>query len=230
VNFIQLAQAVKRESGLSGGGPVAYATATGDDARIFQWVNWAHRDICLMHESWLFRRGTALAETSTQTLPHDLASPGFGLPDFAQWKSENNEYRPSAWRVADGQASEQELKFLTWDEFRKLFVLGTHTSGGLQYWSVDPAGLMYVGPTPDAAHKVRADYIKDVVDMAADADVPVLPTRFHNLIVWRALAEYGGFDAAGEVFQRADKNYNMGLSALLQSQLPKRWISARPLA
>lgn len=230
MNLLQLAQAVKRESGLSGGGPASVVTATGDDARIFQWVNWAHRDICLMHESWLFRRGSGLAETAAMTLPHDLASPGFGLSDFADWKPANGEYKPSAWRVTDGQQNEQALTFLTWDEFRKMFVLGVHTAGPVQYWSIDPSGLLHVGPTPDAAHKVRADYIKDVVDMTVDTDTPMIPTRFHNLIVWRALAEYGGFDAASEVFTRADRNYAMGMSALLQAQLPMRFISARPLA
>jgi predicted acylesterase/phospholipase RssA len=48
--------------------------------------------------------------------------------------------------------------------------------------------------------------------------------------VWRALIEYGGFDAAGEVVQRAERNYSTNLPALLQAQLPARWISARPLA
>ena len=64
----------------------------------------------------------------------------------------------------------------------------------------------------------------------ADTDTPAMPTRFHSLIVWRALTEYGGYDAASEVFQRADRNYTMAMPALLQSQLPQRWIAARGLA
>ena len=82
MNFLQLAQAVKRESGLSGGGPLSVVTATGDDARIFQWVNWAWRDIALMHESWLFRRASAQGETSAMTMAHDYGAPGFALTDF----------------------------------------------------------------------------------------------------------------------------------------------------
>lgn len=230
MNLLQLAQAVKRESGLSGGGPASVVTAAGDDARIFQWVNWAHRDICLMHESWLFRRGSAIGETATMSMPHDLASPGFGLSDFADWKPESKEYKPSTWRVADGQQAEMPLTFLAWDEFRARFVQGVHNAGPVQFWSTDPSGVLMVAPTPDLAHKVRADYVKDVVDMTTDTSTPMFPARFHNLIVWRALTEYGGFDAAGEVVQRANANYATGLSALLQAQLPQRWISARPLA
>lgn len=230
MNLLQLSQAVKRESGLSGGGPASVVTATGDDARIFQWVNWAWRDIQLLHESWLWRRGEALGETSVSTLPHDLAAPGFALSDFGAWMSESQGYRPSAYRVADGQGQEQAIRFLSWDQFRARFVAGTHNPGLVQFWTVAPSGLMHVGPTPDAAHMVRASYIKDVADMTLDTDVPAMPSRFHSLIVWRALIEYGGFDAAGEVVQRAERNYQGMMPSLLQDQLPQRFIAARPLA
>ena len=100
----------------------------------------------------------------------------------------------------------------------------------MRFWSVDPSGDLLVAPTPDSAHKVRASYIRDVVDMTADADEPAMPQRFHMMIVWRALREYGGFDAASEVVQRADQNYNMLMSALTQSQLPAPGFCARPLA
>ena len=230
MNYLQLTQALKRETGLSGGGPASVVTATGDDARLFNWINWAWRDIQLMHESWLWRRGAALGQYATMEAASSLIAPGFGLSDFADWKPESTEYKPSAWRVTDGQQAEMPLKFLTWDEFRSRFVAGVHSAGGLQFWSINPSGQMWVGPTPDSAHMIRADYIKDVQDLTADTDIPQMPTRFHNLIVWRALIEYGGYDAASEVFQRADRNYAMGMPALLQAQLPTRWIAARPLA
>ena len=230
MNFLQLAQAVKRESGLSGGGPLSVVTATGDDARIFQWVNWAWRDIALMHESWQFRRASAQGETSAMTMAHDYGAPGFALTDFGSWKAEGLDYKVTAYRTTDGAQAERPLRHLPWDQFRARFVVGAHDPGPLTFWSTDPAGVLMVGPTPDAPHMVRADYIRDVVDMAADSDVPGLPARFHMLIVWRALSEYGGFDAAGEVFQRASGNYNSLLSALHQSQLPGIRFTARPLA
>jgi hypothetical protein len=93
MNYLQIAQAVKRESGLSGGGPSSIASALGDDARIFQWVNWAARDITLAREDWRWRRGAAtLASTSNQT----NTATDFGLTDFASWKDSAGLYKPSA--------------------------------------------------------------------------------------------------------------------------------------
>lgn len=230
MNFLQLAQAAKRESGLSGGAPASFDTATGDNARFFHWVNWAWRDIALMHESWFFRRGEALGETSAMVMSPTASAPGFALTDWATWKPHADDYRPSAWRVADGQTTEHELHYLPYDTFRRRFIVGAHTPGSVQVWSVDPSGNLLLAPTPDSAHQVRASYIRDVVDMSADADEPAMPARFHMLIVWRALREYGGYDAASEVFQRADQNYSTGMSALTQSQLPAPGFVKRPLA
>ena len=230
MNFLQLAQAVKRESGLSGSGPLSVVTATGDDARIFQWVNWAWRDIALLHEGWLFRRASAQGLTSAMFMPHDQGLPGFSLSDFGSWKLPDPEYRVYAYAQDDGVQAERPLRFMGWDSFRARFVVGAQIPGPLAFWSVNPAGVLSVGPMPDRPHVVRADYIRDVLDMTADQDVPPLPARFHMVLVWRALSEYAGFDAASEVFQRASGNLASQLSALRQAQLPRIGFGARPLA
>lgn len=233
MDLLALARAAKRESGLTSSAtdPAAFATATGDDLRFFHWVAWAWRDIDLMHESWAWRRASATATTSgSRTLgPTDVA-PGFALTDFGSWLAATREYQPSAYKVSAGQIAENPLTWLDYDRFRQMFTVGTHTAAPLVYWSIAPNGDFLVGPTPDEAHVVRADYVKDHVALAADADVPTLPSRFHMIIVWRALREYGGFDAASEVWQRADGNYRSMLPALSQAQLPKMRWGGRPLA
>jgi hypothetical protein len=226
MNFLQLTQTVKRESGLSGIPPAAYTSASGDDARLFNWINWAARDITLQREDWRWRRAMATGTTSDQV---NLAA-AFGLTNFANWKAGTRFYKPSAYRVSDGADSEHELLWMDYDEFRKQFYIGPQAAGSAQYWSISPSDELLLGPAPDTAHFVRADYIKGYVDMAADADVPALPTRFHILIVWRALMEYGGYDAASEVYQRAERNYTATWTQLVQSQLEAPSILSKALA
>lgn len=226
MNFLQIAQAVKRESGLSGELPSVTAT-TGDDRRIANWVNWAARDITLMREDWRFRRGSAtLASTLSQSNP----AASFSLTDFASWKPATRFYKPTSYRLADTASTEGALVWLDYDAFRATYFVGTQTPGRAQHWSVAPDESFLIGPTPDTEHFIRADYVKDYIDMSADADIPVIPTRFHMLIVWRALMEYGGFDAAGEVFQRAQANYLAMWPQLVQSQIETPGFAARSLA
>lgn len=226
MNFLQLTQTVKRESGLSGVVPAAYASASGDDARLFMWVNWAARDITLQREDWRWRRGALTTTTSAQVNPATT----LGLTDFANWKDASRFYKPSAYRVSDGAGSEHELQWLDYDQFRKQFVIGAQVTSPVQYWSISPSDELLLGPAPDSAHFIRADYVKDYTDMAADTDVPSLPARFHMLIVWRALMEYGGYDAASEVYQRAERNYTATWTQLVQSQLEAPRIMSKALA
>lgn len=229
--LLTMARAVKRESGLGAGGsdPASFATATGDDLRFFHWIIAAWRDIDLMHEAWSWRRGTGTAVTNGTRVLSPTAD--FGLADHASWLTPTREYRPSAYKTADGAVAETFLTWLPYDDFRSRYIVGTHTASGLAHWSIDPStNAMLVGPTPDAQHTVRADYIKDHVALAADADVPALPSRFHSLIEWRALKEYAGFDAASEVWQRAEANYRSLFPALSQACLPRMRWGGRPLA
>lgn len=227
--LLELARAVKRESGLGAGGndPVSFASATGDDLRIFHWVIQSWRTIDLLHEAWAWRRDTATGTTNGSCVLNP--SSDFGLAYHASWLGPNREYKPSAYVTADGVATEHELQWLSYDQFRKSFLTGSHTPGPLSCWSIAPNGDMLVGPIPDQGHTVRADYIKGHIQLAADGDIPAMPARFHDLIVWRALLDYGGYDAASEVAQRADINYRQMMPGLSQAQLPNpRW-GGRPL-
>ena len=226
MNFLQLAQAVKRESGLTGS-VTGFVNAIAEDLRIFSWVNWAARDITLSREDWRWRRASAiLASTTDQT----NTSAAFGLTDFASWKPSNNVYRPSAYRVADTAASEHPLQWLDYDTFMQRFGIGTQTPGVSTYWTVSPSDAFMLGPAPDTEHYVRADYVRDYTEMTVDADTPLIPARFHMIIVWAALMEYGGFDAASEVYQRAEKNRASVWAQLIQSQTEPMSFTARSLA
>lgn len=226
MNYLQLCQATLRESGLSGTID-SVATATGVNARICSWVNWAARDITMQREDWRFRRGMATAASTT--LQANSAAV-FGLTDFAAWKAANKTYAPTAYRVSDGAGTEHKLAWLDYDTFRMKYLIGVQVPGSSQEWSISPTDEILLGPAPDSAHFVRADYARDFVDLVSDLDTPILPAKFHMLIVWRALTEYGGYDAAAEVFQRADRNYSAMWPQLVQSQMEAPGFIAATLA
>ena len=227
MNLLQLTQAVKRESGMAGGGPLSVSTTVLQEQRLFAWVNWAARDITLAREDWRFRRANAtLASTTDQA----NTAADFGLTDFASWKPATRFYKPSTYRVSDGLSMERELVWMDYDQFRKTYTIGTQTPGMATNWTISPSEEFLLGPAPDSAHFIRADYVRDYTDLVLDTDTPIIPARFHMLIVWRALREYGGFDAASEVFQRADQNYNSMWPQLLQSQTEAPTIASLSLA
>lgn len=228
MNLLQIAQAVKRESGVGAANSITtVATATGDDLRIFDWVNWVCRAITLSRTDWRWRRGSATL-ASTSTIANTPAA--FGIASFGEWKVPTQEYKPTCYRVSEGPIAERPLQWMDYDVFRQTFLVGVHTPGPAQYWSVSPTNEFLIGPTPDAPHFLRADYIKGYTDLTANDDVPAFPADYHMLAVWDALMEYGEFDAASEVYARAMRNASALRLRLLNDQASKPRFRARSLS
>jgi hypothetical protein len=81
--------------------------------------------------------------------------------------------------------------------------------------AVGPDQSLCLGPPPNALYTITADYFVAPTEMVADTDIPAgLPTRFHMLIVYRAMMKYAGFESAPEVYQRGSEE-NAGMYAQL---------------
>lgn len=228
MNWLQLAQAVFRETGLSSiTGPTTYASATGDTLRIFEWVQQSAEAIYQARSDWRFRRKTAtLASTTLST----LTDADFALTDFGQWKRPTQTYRPTCYRVAAGTGEETLLYPLVYDIFRARFLVGQQTAGIPQYFTISPAEEILLGPAPSEAVRLSFDYTAEYTPMTVETQTPALPANRHMAIVWRALMEYAGYDAASEAYQRAQANYTREWSALCREQLDAPAFRARALS
>ena len=88
-------------------------------------------------------------------------------------------------------------------------------------YSINPVNkAISLAPLVDGIYRVYGSYQKGPVAMTADADIPGLPTRFHMLIVYRAMMLYAAYEAAPEVQQEAVGNYKSMLSRLRRDQHP----------
>lgn len=57
-----------------------------------------------------------------------------------------------------------------------------------RYWTLARGELGFF-PTPDATYTIVLDYVNVPDDLAALTDVPVLPTPYHDVLVWGAIVE-----------------------------------------
>jgi hypothetical protein len=57
-------------------------------------------------------------------------------------------------------------------------------------------------PIPDKIYPVKANYFVEPQVLVANAQTPILPTRFHNLLVYRSLDRIGNFYGNTGLYQR----------------------------
>jgi hypothetical protein len=82
--------------------------------------------------------------------------------------------------------------------------------------AIGPDQSLNLGPPPDGEYTITGDFFVTPQELVLDADVPFhFPTRFHLLIVYKAMTKYGGYEAAPEVSQRGLDEYSRLFSQLL---------------
>lgn len=229
MNFLQLAQRLASESGTVAG-DTALTTVVGQTGRlgkIVRWTNDAWRSIQNAHNAWRWMRGefegsTVAAQVRYAGTEFDDVATAAAIDRFAEWvyTGDGNENRFSLYDPAIGVSDEGPLRYVDWDTFYTTRLRGVQTPGKPTAFAIDPASKLCLSPVPDAVYTVRGLYRKDTQVLAADADVPEMPLRFHDLIVDAGLMLLGAYDESMSQLPLWQLRRLANFSDLERDQLP----------
>lgn len=198
MDFLTLCQRVRQETGIADSGPAAVTGQTGDMKRIVDWVNESWMRIQSMRPDWLWMWAVG---NSSLTVGDET----FTLPSAVESLSDV---------LVDGSFM-QEIEYR---DYRTLY--RTVNEGKPTAYAVRPDGVVVFNAKPDLAYSIIYEYQSKPAYFTQNIDAPGMPERFHMLIVWHALAEYGMFDEAPELVQKARVNFENALAELVIDQTP----------
>ncbi len=230
MNFLQLVNRARVECGVSGASVPLTTTVglTGESARIANWVNSAWMDIQTAKSDWQWLRDPFEFNTVTQQQVYTAAQAGVGST-FANWKRDS--FRASS--VGQNYRDEQLLNYMDYSIFRNLYQYGNMrtTYARPVVVSITPDKDLAFGAIPDQPYVIVGEYYRKPTEFTSDADAPptAFPERYHMSIVYRAMMFYGGYEAAPEVFQRGETEFDRLMNRLDIDQLPDT-VSGPPLA
>jgi hypothetical protein len=228
--FLQLCQAVTRESRtIAGTQPTSVVGQTGRLAEIVECVRDSWRELQNMRAGWFWLQ----AQWSGQTMPgvRTYTAGSFSLARWAEWLVEPDTPL-TIYRQSVGAAEERELYFRQLREWQKLHDRGLPAPGSPVDWTVSRSGEILLGPTPDDIYVLRGFYRKTPQELVENGDVPEMPERFHNILVWMALMKLHEYDEAdGAIpYARCRRQYIEYLNGLQRDQLPILRYEHRPFA
>lgn len=230
MNFLALSRRACVECGVASGTAITSALptvvgATGSVGRVCGWVADAFTDIQMDFSDWDWMRSSSLLGqgVSFQTIAGQASYPlgtgpgtvGVGVDAFGKWDLGTFRCFPTV----PGFQGEIELDDIGFDEWRDSYMLGAMRTVQTRpvAIAVGPDQSLCLGPPPNDQYTIAADYFVAPSELVLDTDVPVgLPTRFHMLIVYRAMMKYAGYESAPEVYQRGSQE-NAGMSAQLMA-------------
>lgn len=217
MTFLQLAQALRQECGVSGTGPTTCQNQTGEMRRLVDWVAQSYLELQERHEDWSWLLADFSFQTTAQKQTYTPAEAG--VTDLGVW--DRASFR--AYTTANNFADEQLIIPVEYAVFRNQYQYGNmrFTYARPMSFAIEPGTKnLLLGPTPDATGwTVLGKYYRAPMTLVNDTDVPSLPPRFHMLIVYAAMIKYGFFESAGEVLARGQSEYNRMLAALEIDQI-----------
>lgn len=226
MNFLQLAQRLHVEQGGAGNGPTAYSGADKTNLRKFYWIADAWLAIQNMDYGWKWMRRSGDGLVTGASMSYSGAD--LGLTGFGKFREPTDDYTVRCYDPSNTE-SVWRLKWVPYDRFVTTFMDVEMTAAAPQFWSISPLGALVIAPRPDGAYMLKTDYTIEPTVLDADEDVPDLPSKYHMILVWRALTDAGAFAAAPEVLSRASERYNEMESQLILDQGEPITITARPL-
>ena len=207
--YLVLCQDMARDVGIPGTGPSDITPTIEEEKDVVRYIKDADLDIQRMWFNWDF----LWTEYSTSTAVDSsvIASPS----DLAQWNIDSVVYAPTSdnW---------QPLSYVGWKEYREDYKYGTIATGTPEFFSIKPDNVMDMYPTPDAVTTLTAEYWAVPTELTTAAQVSVIPTWFHRIIICRAKIYYGEQNDAPEVTSGAIAEFTDLLDKLEADQLPSQ--------
>lgn len=217
--FLELCGKVAEQSGAIGNAPSAVTGQTGRQLKCVNWVKDAWLQIQLDRPDWLFMRNDfPAAALVIGTRRYTGAS--LGITTLASWVTDYADHGAVSIYASGDQDQESRLTQLSYEGWRQRYDFGTHDQGKPIHYAVSPSNELLVGPTPDAAYVIRGEYWRTPQTLAVNADIPIMPDRFHDAIMWRAIMLLCSHDEAWPAHQAAESRYKPILRNMERDLLP----------
>ncbi len=206
MNYLQLCNAVLREINEV---EITNVTSTrGIQTSVADFINKAQRDIINSEVEWPFTVVNQSFTTTAGTSEYDRESDAKTV-DYDSFTIQES-----------ADTAERKLKYISFDEYlEKRNEADTNPDSSAralsEYVYTTPDNKIGLSPVPDkSTYTVRYYYYQTTTDMAANTDTPIIPERFHDVIVNRARYYAHMLRSDVQFSQLALRDYTDGLGRM----------------
>ena len=224
MNYLALVQRFRQEVNYSNTGPSTVLTQTGDHARAVSWIADNYTELQNRYPwRWLRERFTldTVAAQSVyaygECISEDTA---LAITRFKEWHVDDQYNRASCYLKSSGDGTNYWLTYISWEQYQTVYKIGNVNDSSPIHITIDPQQNLVLGPAPNDVYVIESEYHKSAQILAADADIPEMPSDYHMLIVYLAMLDGGLFDAADEIVARARMKSRKLIRQLEGNQAP----------
>lgn len=201
--FLELAQELRAQAGVGGTGPTNVETATGIELRLVNYIKnaWIHIQAHPKDWKWMWRPylapspGGAPLQTIINTRDYLLTDvDSLDVDTFISYLT------------ATGVSDRQKMTYIPWESFQQKYSIVDESANRPINVARKPNGDLTLYPKPDVTgYSIEFDYYKTPQILAVNGDIPELPLRYHQLLVFEALKRFGKASDAPEIVQLGEQ-------------------------
>lgn len=213
MNFLEIAQEVRRGVGMQGTGPSSITGATQIETDMIDSVRDAWLDIQNFRQEWMWMRNTTTFSTSaakdTYTL-FEIFGPSYR---FKNWiKDTMYVKRNGIWQV---------VRFVNYDTF--IYRQNNNTDQNYpSTYTIVPWSDSIMINEPDAIYEIKIEYYKSPQRLVAATDTPEFPEHYHVMVKYHAIAKFTTIVVSPSVQMENSQNYAVMMGQLMRDMLMKK--------
>lgn len=192
-----------------------------------RWVQRSWVEIQLRSDEYRFRKREDTIEINADQAEYDLRLELVEFQELAPFTSPVGQRYlllgpPPPDQVFLGapppERRDHRIYFMPWNQY-KGNKQARAQKGRPRIYTVTPDDRLILYPEPKEAYTLKVEYVRIPQTLKENCDVPIMPERFHQLIVYHAVADHGGTEEASMQFQRGLFKYNRLLRQLDTDQI-----------
>lgn len=208
--FLELCQRARYECGLAGDRlPASTVSQTGAMKKLVERTSRAWVEVQASKPSWKFLRHQKTKVLVPTVRQYDIVD-DLLITDLDHFDREN------LYIFEDSTADEKRLVWLDYQSFRRQY--RTHPDGRPTRFVEGLDGVVEFDRTPDLDYTVTMDYVGTPQILAANADEPLCPSTFHDVIVWKSVMMFAGNEEASQLYIYAKSMYDPLYTRLVANQ------------
>ena len=217
MNYLALCDKLLKETGLSDQGVASVVGQTGLNRKAVDWINRAWTEIQNLND-WSFLWQTESFSTVNGQQNYDPVSNLALSPALNKWVT-------GSVRITDsGQTG--YLTYVPWATWSRT----TFSSGKPTSFTIRPDNKLSFNTLPDAVYTISFDYYRTPQQLSANTDELLLPEQFQDAVLYKAILFVAAEQDAPELYQDAQAQLNIRLSAMGVTELPTITLAERPVA
>lgn len=230
MDYLGLLQRAVRESRVGIPVPSAVTGLSGLAADLARWTAEAWEEIQRENHKQLkclrVRNFTATALTiGTNSYSITAGSPDLAIANFGAF-DEKSLYT----QKSDG-SSKQTLTIVDYEEWLKRYKLATLPDGQPSIATMPSADTILFNAMPDLAYQFKGDQWRSPQVLSGNTDTPLLPARFHMVIVWEAVKKLAADRENATQFSEANEKANAIYAEMVPDEIVvPAYYAAAPLA